>query len=209
MIQLLSSADYRQMLWKNGLGSTIELARDQDQCQSHSQNQGQEHGKELQQFLWRISMADVCSDGPFSIFPARQRLLSILDGEGLVLNFIHRGIQQTLRSTDVCAFSGDDVVESRLIAGPIRDFNLIYSAEHFDARMQKFNREVISTDLHSHAEIIFIYNHGQPITLKLDQQCYLLESGMSLKIENNDPERSIKFIENTPFLGVIVELFVK
>lgn len=74
MIQILTSANYKTMPWKNGLGSTIELARDA--------------GQDMQQFLWRISMADVSTNGPFSIFPDRQRLLSILEGEGLRLNFV-------------------------------------------------------------------------------------------------------------------------
>ncbi len=45
MIQHLSSADYKRMLWKNGAGYTIELARSEESS--------------LESFDWRISMADV------------------------------------------------------------------------------------------------------------------------------------------------------
>lgn len=195
MIQILTSADYKTMPWKNGLGSTIELARDA--------------GQDMQQFLWRISMADVSTNGPFSIFPDRQRLLSILEGEGLRLNFVQRGLQQTVRGLDVCAFSGEDVIESVLLDGPVRDFNLIYSAAHFSAQMKKFNGDLTAIELNSGAEIILIYNHAQPITLELDQQYYPLNSGESLKVEKNSDIQLIKFLKNTPFTGVIIELYAR
>lgn len=195
MIQILTSANYKTMPWKNGLGSTIELARDA--------------GQDMQQFLWRISMADVSTNGPFSIFPDRQRLLSILEGEGLRLNFVQRGLQQTVKGLDVCAFSGEDVIESVLLDGPVRDFNLIYSAAHFSAQMKKFNGDLTAIELNSGAEIILIYNHAQPITLELDQQYYPLNSGESLKVEKNSDIRLIKFLKNTPFTGVIIELYAR
>lgn len=195
MIQILTSADYKTMPWKNGLGSTIELARDA--------------GQDMQQFLWRISMADVSTNGPFSIFPDRQRLLSILEGEGLRLNFVQRGLQQTVKGLDVCAFSGEDVIESLLLDGPVRDFNLIYSAAHFSAQMKKFNGDLTAIELNSGAEIILIYNHAQPITLELDQQYYPLNSGESLKVEKNSDIQLIKFLKNTPFTGVIIELYAR
>lgn len=195
MIQILTSADYKTMPWKNGLGSTIELGRDA--------------GQDMQQFLWRISMADVSTNGPFSIFPDRQRLLSILEGEGLRLNFVQRGLQQTVKGLDVCAFSGEDVIESVLLDGPVRDFNLIYSAAHFSAQMKKFNGDLTAIELNSGAEIILIYNHAQPITLELDKQYYPLNSGESLKVEKNSDIQLIKFLKNTPFTGVIIELYAR
>ena len=60
MIQHLSSADYKRMLWKNGAGYTVELARST--------------GENLDTFAWRISMADVKSAGGFSRFNGMQRI---------------------------------------------------------------------------------------------------------------------------------------
>lgn len=37
-------------------------------------------------FEWRISMADVTTSGPFSLFPNKQRIISVLDGQGMVLH---------------------------------------------------------------------------------------------------------------------------
>ena len=56
MIQVLTATEhYRKMPWKNGLGSTLEVARS--------------HGEGLDDFDWRISIADVKNEGSFSYFP--------------------------------------------------------------------------------------------------------------------------------------------
>lgn len=195
MIQLLKFEDYREMPWKNGQGSTIELARDA--------------GQDLQQFLWRISMADVRHDGPFSFFPARQRMLSVLDGEGIVLTFAHTAVQQKLTAESVYAFSGEWAVQSKLIAGPIRDFNLIYSTEHFHARMQKYSALTAGLSFTSSANVILIYNHTAALTIEIDQQIYQLQPMQSIKIEKNTGESRVFIAQNMHFYGVIVELYSK
>jgi len=72
MIQHLGAADYQQMLWKNGAGYTIELARSD--------------GDSLDAFDWRISMADVKTSGDFSKFNGMQRILTVLEGAGIMNN---------------------------------------------------------------------------------------------------------------------------
>lgn len=75
MIQVLTAQQYREMPWKNGLGVTLEIARS--------------HGEALDDFDWRISIADVKTAGSFSYFPKKQRVLSILEGTGLALKIDH------------------------------------------------------------------------------------------------------------------------
>lgn len=195
MIQYLTFSDYRAMPWKNGQGTTFELARDA--------------GENLQQFLWRVSMADVSQDGPFSFFPARQRMLSILDGEGVILHFPQTGAQQRLSKQSVYAFSGELEIQSELIAGPIRDFNLIYSAEHFHARMHKFSATQHGVSFSSTANVILIYNHSAQVTVAIDQQDYPLQPTQSIKIEKETGESQIFIAENMQFHGVVIELYNK
>ena len=59
MHQLLTSADYRRMPWKNGSGHTCEIA-------AHPSGAG------MASFVRRVSVADVGVDGPFSPFPGAQ-----------------------------------------------------------------------------------------------------------------------------------------
>ena len=71
-MKLLRARNHRRMPWKNGGGVTTEIA-------VFPANAG------LEDFEWRLSMATVASDGPFSLFAGIDRTLAVLEGEGLVL----------------------------------------------------------------------------------------------------------------------------
>ena len=73
MAKLLRNADHRRMPWKNGGGETVEVI-------VHPE------GASLSDFGWRVSMATVASDGPFSVFPGIDRTLAVLSGEGMDLS---------------------------------------------------------------------------------------------------------------------------
>lgn len=120
-MRLLRAADYVRTPWKNGGGSTREICRDQ--------------GKGLEDFGWRLSIADIEQGGPFSTFAGYERVITVLEGEGMRLQVdgVNSG---PLRVYEPYAFSGDSVVSCELINGPIRDFNLIYSPMRFAARLQ-------------------------------------------------------------------------
>ena len=69
-MQILRAANYKVMPWKNGLGSTTEIAIFPANAK-------------LDDFDWRVSMAQVTSDGPFSSFPGIDRTLLVIDGAGI------------------------------------------------------------------------------------------------------------------------------
>lgn len=109
----LGPADYRLMPWKNGQGSTVELA-------IHPL------GATLQSFDWRLSMADVAQDGDFSPFPGYDRSLMLAFGGGLELSFDSASAPQRLQQPGAVAeFSGDWATRCRLLDGPVRDFNVM------------------------------------------------------------------------------------
>lgn len=101
--------------WKNGGGVTHEIAR-------------ADVGGRL---LWRLSIAEVASDGPFSAFPGLTRILTVIEGAGLHLHTPDTRLA-ALPLMPV-RFSGDTPIVSRLIDGPVRDFNLIWDATHLAA----------------------------------------------------------------------------
>ena len=76
-MRILRASTYRRMPWKNGGGETTEIAVSPE-------------GAGLDDFAWRISMARVDGDGPFSAFAGVDRTLSILEGEGLRLEIAGR-----------------------------------------------------------------------------------------------------------------------
>ncbi len=99
------------MPWKSGGGTTWEVAL-------------HPAGADWSSFGWRVSIAEVASDGPFSAFPGIDRTLVVLAGHGMRL----KGAGDApvdLRPYDAIAFAGEARVESTLIDGPTRDFNVM------------------------------------------------------------------------------------
>lgn len=82
-------------------------------------------GAALDDFLWRISIAEIDRDGPFSPFPGIDRIIVVLEGEGMRMR--GRALDAKLTTPFVPhAFSGDESIECTLIAGRTRDFNAMF-----------------------------------------------------------------------------------
>ena len=112
MVRLLTPSDYRSMPWKNGAGRTTEIA-------VHPP------GTAIDAFAWRISVAEVDRDGPFSRFPGIDRTIVLLEGAGMRLS--GGALDAELTTAFVPhAFSGDDAVDCTLVDGRIRDFNAMF-----------------------------------------------------------------------------------
>lgn len=120
-VRLHRAADYPRMPWKNGAGSTLEIARDQ--------------GQGLEGFGWRLSIADIGESGGFSSFAGYQRVIGVLEGAGMRLQ-VDGVASRPLLAFDPFAFGGDSQVTCELLDGPIRDFNLIYAPQRYGARLQ-------------------------------------------------------------------------
>lgn len=110
MPRILTPDQYRTTPWKNGGGVTQEIARQGDG----------------DRWSWRLSIAGVDRDGPFSHFHGLSRILTVIDGTGIDLQS-PQGSQRAHLHQPV-AFSGDLDVTGRLLAGPVRDLNLIFDA---------------------------------------------------------------------------------
>jgi uncharacterized protein len=95
--------------WKNGGGVTREIAV----CRV---------GDEL---AWRLSMADVASDGPFSPFEGVTRILTVIDGNGMEL-ISANGTQEALFGSPI-RFDGALRLVSKLKNGSLRDLNLMFN----------------------------------------------------------------------------------
>ncbi|RVD08409.1 HutD family protein [Mesorhizobium sp. M2A.F.Ca.ET.029.05.1.1] len=111
-MRILRAADYRVMPWKNGGGTTTEIAVSPD-------------GAGLDDFDWRVSMARVETSGPFSSFAGIDRTLSVLEGEGIVLDIAGRAPALLTADSAPLAFAGDVPTSAALISGPITDLNVM------------------------------------------------------------------------------------
>ncbi|WP_342063496.1 HutD family protein [Acinetobacter pittii] len=188
MIELIRADQYTKMLWKNGAGFTLEIARSLGEAD----------------FDWRISMADVTTSGPFSLFPNKQRIISVLDGQGMVLH-IDDLPATTLNQGDIFAFHGESQVQSELVDGAIRDLNLIYDPAKFHARFQWLN-EAAEQAFISSADLIFIFNHVGETEVNVDEHSVQIAAHETLKIEKNAGVTSINFSKKQLKSCYIIEL---
>jgi environmental stress-induced protein Ves len=115
----LPAAGYRAMPWKNGGGITREIAV----------------FPEAGGFLWRLSLATVAGDGPFSAFPGVDRTLTVLEGEGIELAVAGRDPAR-LRPGAPFAFPGDLPASARLLGGPVTDFNVMTRRDRLSHRVE-------------------------------------------------------------------------
>jgi uncharacterized protein len=115
----LTPADYRVMPWQNGGGTTTELYVEPAPDDLPDAP-----------FLWRISIAEIASDGPFSIFAGCNRHIMTITGSGMVLSGGPNGPIDARSKFIPQSFFGDWPVSAHLIAGPVRDFNLIALRNH-------------------------------------------------------------------------------
>ena len=74
---------------------------------------------------WRLSMATVDSDGPFSRFPDIDRTIALLDGAGFVLTIDGEPDVTIDRRLEPFEFSGDADTNCSLLGGPVCDLNLM------------------------------------------------------------------------------------
>lgn len=107
MLQVIPTSQFRAQPWANGGGQTTELAA----------------GPDPELWQWRISLARIEVDGPFSMLPGVRRQLAPLDG-ALELHF-DDGERQAAPRLGVMHFDGGRPLRCHSPDGPGRDFNLM------------------------------------------------------------------------------------
>lgn len=109
MLRILRSADYPTRPWKNGGGTTREIIVTPP-------------GASLDDFHWRLSLARVDRDGPFSRFDDVDRTLVLLSG-AMTLHEQDRRIE--LVRDEPVTFAGERVMDATLRGGSTLDLNVM------------------------------------------------------------------------------------
>ena len=94
--------------WKNGGGQTRELLV----------------WPSPTDWSFRVSVADIEEDGPFSPFPGVERWFAVIEGAGVVLRFAD-GERRLGPGDAPLVFAGAAAPDCRRIDGPTRDLNLM------------------------------------------------------------------------------------
>ncbi|MGA5823017.1 HutD family protein [Kitasatospora sp. NPDC094028] len=121
-IQVLRASERPASPWLNGGGVTREVA-------------GFPAGAGLDGFDWRVSLADVAAAGPFSVFPGIDRVITLVEGAGMVLTVdgAEQPVDAPLRPF---AFPGDAATDCRLLGGPVVDFNVMTRRGRVEATVE-------------------------------------------------------------------------
>jgi len=106
------------MPWANGRGTSYEIASDRNEA-----------GK----WAWRLAMAPVNEDGPFSRIECVNRFLTVVEGSGMLLSVDRKKLQ--CLPMQVVRFRGDAITDAALTDGPITDINLMIRRKEADGEM--------------------------------------------------------------------------
>ena len=156
-------SSHRRTRWKNDGGWTTEIARSGED-----------------DFRWRISIAEIESDGPFSSFPGIERDLLLLEGNGIELDIDDAPPRRLVQRFERVQFAGEAKVDCRLVAGPTRDFNVM-------TRRDAVRADVIARPLVGSMVIFpergaewFVHVFAGTATARSEADTLVLETGASL-----------------------------
>ncbi len=108
-MKIIRHHDLREGRWRNGMGVSWDIASEPP-------------GKE--DFGWRFAIARIDQDVPFSLYPDVDRIFTLIEGEGLDLDFEGRPTLAVHRRFVPHPYACDVKTFCRLRAGPCRALNL-------------------------------------------------------------------------------------
>jgi environmental stress-induced protein Ves len=140
-IKIIRRASFTAAPWRNGGGITHEAIRVPPTGDA---------------FLWRVSLAQIDSSGPFSDFAGYDRKMVLLRGRGIALEF-GSGKRCALRGIgDWMEFDGASSVRCELLDGPCVDLNLMVSKSlRTAARIERLSEPMPVAAIHGETTLIF------------------------------------------------------
>lgn len=149
-VTVTRAAKHNQMLWANGRGSTLELAREPRKA-------------ELSAIEWRISVATLGEPGPFSHLPGLDRTLMVLDDALVVLDV--DGAASRLGRFDQVEFSGESATALVDVWPKARDLNVMCRRGRWKASIAVQPPEQLSPGLPDAGVDVCVVLEGSPVLL--------------------------------------------
>ncbi len=157
--RVLKRSDYLQAKWKNGLGVTEQIGIYPDDSDLKRAD-----------FLWRLSTARIEKDSAFSSFPHHDRILILLEGNGIALSHSLGEAGEDASSAEEAwervelsplepyEFPGDILSRCHLTDGPVRDFSIFLRKGAVQAEVQIVSLEKDqSHHLQCQASVTFVF----------------------------------------------------
>lgn len=193
-LTLIRGADLVAAPWKNGGGVTREVAV----FPPKGVASGRPGHAGIDDFVWRVSIADVAQAGPFSRFAGVDRTLVLLSGAGMVLDEMNApqeaplgGGAHTVKShtltqaLDIARFDGDTHVDARLVDGSTRDFNLMVRRDAARGEVEVWRGQSRQSTRHMlSADVVLLFCASGSVTITPGDTAPLpLETGDTLRID--------------------------
>lgn len=160
MFTLLDPSSYLRTPWKNGGGTTVDIAFEDD--------------------IWRFGRTPIVKPGPFSDYTGFDRVQVLVSGSGLVLETPtgEIDVRQPFRPV---RFTGETPIVSRLEAGPVEVVNLI-------GRRARVKIDLVVLDegrtLHVEPGTHFVYTpHGEAtVAVQGDERNLMADHALRLDV---------------------------
>ena len=119
-MEIIRFADLKSEPWRNGGGVTRQIAGHSGAASGHA-DASKHNGWD-----WRVSIAEISKAGDFSPFPGMERVLTVVEGELLLLTV--DDAEHPLEKYRPFRFSGEAGTTCALPTGDIRNLNVITRA---------------------------------------------------------------------------------
>lgn len=158
------------MPWKNGGGRTRGVAV-------------YPPGAGMDDFLWRVSVAEIAQTGPFSLFPGIERQLVLLDGSGVVLELPEES-HRLSKPFQALRFAGETPVRCAPVDGRCQALNVMTRRGGAEARLK------VSHGAHPIADVVglhlFFVARGEYRCGAKDGRLFELRQGDAALVEGRE-----------------------
>ena len=162
----LDSQNYQQKSWKNGGGKSRQVL-------IYPPN------SDLDNFGYRITIANIASDGPFSHFEGVDRSLLLLAGDGILLHFKDQLAPIFLSpASKLLQIAGEDEIDCKLSGLEVIDFNVMTRRNFY----HHFVTDLIVTDTYNFICTTTI----AVILLATDTNLQIIDSGHQYRLKMFD-----------------------
>ncbi len=185
---ILKPKDYVTVPWKNGAGTTSQIAIFPNTTQSTLATESSFH--------WRLSSAVLTQPTPFSNFPGCDRILTLIEGEELTLHNQTQKKVTALKRGEIARFPGEDQIEGGC-RNPVTDLGLIFSRAHVtaDCQTMAFSGKPRSLSFSGTVAVLFSMDGDFRLTVGPKERKFQLRSGETFLYETRDHRECLVFIE--------------
>ena len=161
--------DHEEIPWNNGLGVTREVA-----------NAYAPDGS----LIWRISLATVDRDAAFSNFEDCQRILMLLSGPGMTLDFGPHGDAVVASPFERAVFEGGWPTASKGVTGTNKVLNVVASRAIATATTAILSPSADGLALEPGAGLRFFHVLEGRVTAALENDSHMLRVGETLRLDD-------------------------